>query len=624
MPEEIAVVLTAKADQYHEEMRKAVLTAKGLDKEMRSLSANLGKFSTAAASLGKSIALPTAAVLGAAIKASIDFETAFAGVRKTVNATETEFAVLEQGIRQMALELPQSASAIAGIAEAAGQLGIENDAILSFTRVMADLGVATNMSSQDAATSLARLANITQMPQTEFERLGSTIVALGNSLATTESEIVEMGLRIAGAGETVGMTEAEILSLAGALSSVGIEAQAGGSSISRVMVGLASEVASGGKRLGQFARVAGMSSGQFAKAFEADAADALLGFIEGLGRMQKEGKDVFAVLDSLGLSEVRVRDALLRASNAGDLFRRSLELGNQAWAENNALSRESGERYKTTASQLGILKNNLTEIGLQVGEILLPEVLRWTGSLKEYLQAWQALPDEVKRSQVELVLTLAKIGGSLWVLGTLAGWLKNIVDLARLLKVPTLLSWLAAPGTLAALKAVGLALGSIAAAFGGIYGLFKLSGGDKKDFAVVTSGPQANLEGALLPAGDIAPQVGAGGGSQGYSPFVETTGLGQNTWADVLLQKQLKKIRGYALGGLVPGPQGSPQLAVVHGGERVVPSGAEMTVNHTGEITVRGVTDHGQLVAVMDLLASEMRADSDRYAGAMSERRLFR
>lgn len=135
----------------------------------------------------------------------------------------------------MAKEMPTSAVEIAGVAEAAGQLGIQTDNILGFTKTMVMLGDSTNLSADEAATALARLANITGMPQDSFQKLGSTIVALGNNFATTESEITAMGLRIAGAGSQVGMTEAQIMSFSAALSSVGIEAEAGGSAFSTLL-----------------------------------------------------------------------------------------------------------------------------------------------------------------------------------------------------------------------------------------------------------------------------------------------------------------------------------------------------------------------------------------------------
>ena len=181
---------------------------------------------------------PILAAAGFSAKAAMDFESAFAGVRKTVDATEEQFTELETGIRQMAQEIPSSATEIAAVAEAAGQLGIETENILSFSKAMIDLGNSTNLSSEEAATALAQFANITQMSQENFDRLGSVIVQLGNNLATTERDIVNMAMRLAGAGKQVGLTEAETLSLAAALSSVGIEAEAGGSAISKVLINM--------------------------------------------------------------------------------------------------------------------------------------------------------------------------------------------------------------------------------------------------------------------------------------------------------------------------------------------------------------------------------------------------
>ena len=305
-----------------------------------------------------------AGAAGYAIKTGIDFESAFAGVKKTVNASDEELSQFRQEIRDMAKEIPQSASSIAEVAEAAGQLGIKNENLMSFTRVMSDLGVATNMSATEAATSLARLANITQMPQENFGRLGSTIVALGNNLATTESEITEMGLRLAGAGKQVGMGEAKILGLSAAISSVGIEADAGGSAVSTVMTKMQLAVENGGDSLQQFADVAGMSAEQFQQAFKEDASQALVSFITGLGTMDARGKSAIATLSDMEITEIRQRDALLRLSGAGDLLSESLGIATQAWDENNALTKEAGQRYETLESRLQILKNNVSDLGI--------------------------------------------------------------------------------------------------------------------------------------------------------------------------------------------------------------------------------------------------------------------
>lgn len=404
------------------------LTQRKADQASKGIAASLDKRGKALQQTGKSltkwVTLPTLALAAGAGKAAVDFESAFAGVRKTVDASERQFRMLERGIRDMSKEVPIAATELAGIAESAGQLGIETPNILRFTRVMADLGVATNLSGEQAATALARLANITQMPQTEFDRLGSTVVALGNNLATTESEIVEMALRIAGAGKQVGLSEAQILSFAGALSSVGIEAQAGGTAISRAFIAIANSVAKGDEKLDEFARVAGKSRDEFTRAFKRDAAGAMIAFIEGLGRLESQGENTFAVLEDLGLADIRLRDALLRASNAGDLFRESIELGNKAWQENTALTKEAEQRYKTTESQIQLLKNSLVDAGISAGTAFLPAITsvaqRGSQLIQQLAHAFAALPSEVQQATVGVLAFAAALGPAIWLIGGFA------------------------------------------------------------------------------------------------------------------------------------------------------------------------------------------------------------
>lgn len=356
--------------------RLAEATA-GASAETQGLFERLHANRDAAQTLGRGLLAfggAVAAGLGVAAKAAIDWETAWAGVQKTVNGTVPQMAALEQELRNLTTTLPASHEQIAAVAEAAGQLGIQRNAVAGFTKTMVDLGETTNLSADEAATAMARLANIMAIPQTEIDRLGATLVALGNDGASTEAEIVQMALRIAGAGKTIGLTAADVFGFANALSSVGVEAEAGGSAISRVMVDIAQSVETADDKLATFARVAGMSVEDFTTAFRTDAAGAIVSFVEGLGRMQASGQNLFGTLDELELSEIRVRDALLRAASAGDLQRNSIELGSRAWEDNTALVDEANKRYETAASRIQVARNQIRDAAIDIGGTLAPAV----------------------------------------------------------------------------------------------------------------------------------------------------------------------------------------------------------------------------------------------------------
>jgi TP901 family phage tail tape measure protein len=224
----LRVLLTANTAEFETALKRSQDAAKSWETSMKRVGRQASEIGL---SLTKFVTVPLTGLAVVSAKLAIDFESSFAGIRKTVDATEEQFADLAKGMRALSKEIPINVNALNKIGEAAGQLGIKTENILGFTKVMAQLGVTTNLSAEQAATSMARLANITQMPQTEFDRLGSTVVALGNNLATTESEIVDFGLRIAAAGEIAGLSEHQILGIGAAMSSVGIQADAGGTAV---------------------------------------------------------------------------------------------------------------------------------------------------------------------------------------------------------------------------------------------------------------------------------------------------------------------------------------------------------------------------------------------------------
>ena len=416
-----------------ESSRRLEQVGKRLDRMGRSLSLN--------------VTAPILALGAGAVASSIKFEDAMAGVAKTVDASAETITALGEEFKDLSEQIPVAATELANIGEAAGQLGIETNNILGFTRVIADLGVATNLTSTEAATDLARLANITGMPQNAFDRLGSTVVALGNNLATTEREIVAMGLRLAGAGVQVGLTEDQILALAGSLSSVGIEAESGGTALSKVMAEMAIAVGDGGEKLEQFAQIAGMSGAEFAESFESDAADAIATFVEGLGRLSDEGVNVFQVLESVEFGNDRVRRALLSASGAGDLMRKSLDLGSTAWRENTALAIEAAKFNATTGNQLKIAWNQVRNMAAELGDNLTPALLAMVDAAKPVLEVlgnmikgFGELPKSIQTAAIGMVALTVVLGPALVAITRITTALGMLRGAAALGGLATLLS----------------------------------------------------------------------------------------------------------------------------------------------------------------------------------------
>lgn len=323
----------------------------------------------------------------AAAESSIEFESAFTGVKKTVDGTPEQLAAISDEIKRMAAETGVSTTTIAAVAENAGQLGVATENIASFTRTMLDLGESTNLTADEAAVAIARLTNIMGSGEDATSRLGSSLVALGNNFATTESEILEMATRLASAGKLAGMSEAQILALATAMSSVGIEAEAGGTAMTQTLNAIERAASSGGDTLETFARVAGMSAEEFTTAWRTDAAGALTAFIQGLSALSAQGGSVTAILDELGLSGIRQSNMLRSLALASDMMTDALETSNSAWAENVALANEANAVYGNTEHRISAARESINNLGIAIGDAFGPQISGGADMVNDLAQA---------------------------------------------------------------------------------------------------------------------------------------------------------------------------------------------------------------------------------------------
>lgn len=321
------------------------------------------------------------------INASINFESRLADVAKvtTMNATELEY--FGKQMQELSTQIPVTAEELLGLAEIAGQLGIADEDIQEFTEVMAALGATTNLSSEEAAESIAKLANIMGTEADEFERVGSVIVELGNNAASSESEIVSMASRMAGVGALIGMSEADILGISNALASLGIEADAGGGTISKWLTEMATDVIGASGQLEDFAKVAGMTAGEFRNAWMDDPAQAFNAWIQGISRLDESGKNALLTIGEFGVDEVRMRRVLASLVMGNETLASSLEMSSRAWEENTALTEEAATRYGTSASKVSMFQNQLERLKVGVGDALKPATMQTVSNLEAMAEA---------------------------------------------------------------------------------------------------------------------------------------------------------------------------------------------------------------------------------------------
>jgi len=417
---ELLVRVGADIQQFQKEFSEVDRTVGALGKSMTDVGTKL----TAG------LTLPIVALGGFALKSSIDFEQAMANVAKTTDLVGGPLERIGDELTRLSETIPVSASELANLAATAAQLGIKTEDLTEFTRVMSALGVATDVSAEEAATAIAQLANITGLSRNEFERFGSVLVELGNKGASTESAILFMAQRIAAAGSIIGLTEDEILAFSAAAANTGLEVEMAGTAISKTFRDIGAAVSRGGEELDAFAVVAGMSAGKFAKLFKDDASAAVSAFIAGLGRMHSEGKNIAIALEDLGIKEARQLDAVQRLAKAygGDQGLASmLSIASAEMKENNALANESERFYNTTGAELKKLWNEVTNTARAFGDELVPmlrallnmarPVLEVIGNIAE---AFGKLSEPIQVVIVTFIALLAALGPLLVIAGQMA------------------------------------------------------------------------------------------------------------------------------------------------------------------------------------------------------------
>lgn len=433
---EDAQTAVSQATKQYEEYEKGVKAAEKVANAERwqQTGKGLKEVGESIDTITKPIQYAATAALGlgsASAIAAVQFEDNFANVKKTVDGTPEQLEDIRQKIIQMSTTgvnghsaIPQTTAELNELAAAGGQLGITTDNIVDFTEVMAQMGSATNLVGEEGAATLARFQNVMGVGQNEIRNIGSAIVDLGNHSATTESEIASMALRMGKYGSSVRMSAADVLGYSAALSSLGIEAQMGGSAIGRTWLSIEKAVANGGEGLKAFAKYSGKSAKEFKEQWNTDSSGAFNGLLKGL----QSAENLTVALDDLGINNTQDIQAMMALVNGYDLVTASVERSNTAYQENTALQEEFDAKAETTASKLSVAKNNVVEIARSFGDLMLPTIVDVSNGVSQYTQKIASMDDAQKKNIITAGATVVAMGAITKGSTGLIKWAGNTVE----------------------------------------------------------------------------------------------------------------------------------------------------------------------------------------------------
>lgn len=318
-------------------------------------------------------ALAAAGTLILPVKVSIEFESAMADVKKVVNFdTPQQFKDMERDILKMTRTIPMAGKDIAAIVAAGGQSGVARENLTGFAEKAAKMGVAFDMAAGQAGESMATLSNVLQIPIPKIGTLGDAINHLSDNANSKAADIVNVLTRVGSDIKQLGMTENQGAAWGSTFLSMGKAPELAAQAMKGMITSMSVMKAGGAKK--ELAAL-GLTTKEFAAAMDKDANRAMLNLLDRVKQLPKA--EQFPMLLKM-FGQNYADDAMMLANNVGE-YNRQLALLEERDASGNlkylgSMQREFANRSATTANQIQIFKNGISELGIRLGSIVLPAV----------------------------------------------------------------------------------------------------------------------------------------------------------------------------------------------------------------------------------------------------------
>lgn len=160
------------------------------------------------------------------VKQAMQMEDAMAEIKKVVDFTSPDgLQKMQAALEKMSLSIPITAEGLAKITAAAGQAGIAEKDLIRFTETAAKMGVAFDISAEEAGEMMAKWRSGMNLTQDQVESLADATNALSNNNAAMAKQVGEALKRYGALGKVAGLTEKQTAAMAATMIGAGAEAE---------------------------------------------------------------------------------------------------------------------------------------------------------------------------------------------------------------------------------------------------------------------------------------------------------------------------------------------------------------------------------------------------------------
>lgn len=407
----IQVIMEANTANYNNELRKARKNSKSAFNDI----------STDAAKMALGVGAALAGMGALSLKTAMSFESSMAEIDKTVEFTTSNgLANMRKELQALTTQIPQTFEELAAVTATGGQLGIAERDLVRFTEVMAKMGVAFDLPAQQVADSMAKIANVFQIPIANIDRLGDAINTLSNNTPATAAQLIDSLLRVGGVAKVYGLSEDATLGLTGALIAMGKPAEVASTAVNSLLTSFSTLDYATKSQLIGFEQL-GLNIDDFSKLVATDGKQAIITYLDAINDLE-ESKRIGT--NALIIGKEFGDDITMLAGSVGVLENNWELLGETVNSTKDYFGSMDVEFKKisdTTANKMVLFKNNIDGVVGSVGEAFIPalnDLLLNITPLVAIIGTWVS-------ANPELIQQITLIGGAL--IGTAVS-LKLAVD----------------------------------------------------------------------------------------------------------------------------------------------------------------------------------------------------